>query len=133
LLSKDLETNNETSGKHAPTTVELLLEMVLCNPLLGSCNSSTTTMETGFFLCGPCQGVIWKTIGATQLVVSCQLIGSSAREAEKRWLCSSIDSELTELVESQPVKRRLGDWCEMATSPVVELREFCTGGCEDRT
>jgi hypothetical protein len=64
-----------------------------------------------------------KTIGATQLVVSCQLIGSSAREAEKRWLCSLVDSEL---IESQPVKRRHGGWCEMATSLVVELRWLCT-------
>jgi hypothetical protein len=37
-------------GKHAFTTVELLLETV--------------------FLCGPCRGVILKTIWATQLVVS---------------------------------------------------------------
>jgi hypothetical protein len=39
-------------------------------------------------------------------------------------------------VENQPVKRRLGGWCEMAASLGVscQLRvEFCTGGCEDRT
>jgi hypothetical protein len=55
LLGKDLETNNETTavamrrrGKHASTT-ELLLEMVLCNQLLGSYNSWTITMETGVF------------------------------------------------------------------------------------
>jgi hypothetical protein len=38
-------------------------------------------------------------------------------------------------VESQPVKRRLGGWCEMAASQGVscQLRVgFCTGGCEDR-
>jgi hypothetical protein len=71
---------------------------------------------------GPCKGVIRKTDRATQLV------------------------------ESQPVKRRLGGWCEMAASPGVSqltenlvessesavgscrLRvEFCTGGCEDTT
>jgi hypothetical protein len=56
LLGKDLETNNETTAiamqghsKHASTTMKLLLETVLCNPLLGSCNSWTATMETGVF------------------------------------------------------------------------------------
>jgi hypothetical protein len=46
LLGIDLETNNETTAvamqwhsKHASTTIELLLETVLCNPLLDSCNS----------------------------------------------------------------------------------------------
>jgi hypothetical protein len=66
--------------------MELLFKTVLCNPLLGSCNSWTTTMEMGVFLCGPCQGVILKT------------------------------AEVTQLVKSHPVKRRLGGWCEMATS-----------------
>jgi hypothetical protein len=43
LLSKALETNNKKTAvamqqrdKHASTTTELLLETVLCNPLLGS-------------------------------------------------------------------------------------------------
>jgi hypothetical protein len=56
LLGKDLETNNETTavamqwhGKHASTTIELLLEIVLCNPLLGSFNSWSTAMEMGLF------------------------------------------------------------------------------------
>jgi hypothetical protein len=56
LLGKDLETNNETTavaiqrrGKHASTTIVLLLETELCNPLLSSCNNCTTTMETGVF------------------------------------------------------------------------------------
>jgi hypothetical protein len=56
LLGKDLGTNNETTavtmqrfGKHASTTIELLLETVLCKPLLDSCNSWTTTMGTGMF------------------------------------------------------------------------------------
>jgi hypothetical protein len=35
-------------GKHSSTT-DLLLEMVLHNPKLGSCNSWTTTMETVVF------------------------------------------------------------------------------------
>jgi hypothetical protein len=46
LLGKDLEMNNEPTpvamqwhGKHTSTMIELLLEMVLCNALLGSCNS----------------------------------------------------------------------------------------------
>jgi hypothetical protein len=56
LLGKDLHTNNETTdvalqrrGKHASTTIELLFETVLCNLLLSSCNSWTTTMETEVF------------------------------------------------------------------------------------
>jgi hypothetical protein len=56
LLGKDIEANNETTapatqrrGKHASTMIKLLLETVLRNPLLGSCNSWTTTMETGLF------------------------------------------------------------------------------------
>jgi hypothetical protein len=46
LLGKDLETNNETTtvamqrgGKHASTTIELLLETVILYPLLSSRNS----------------------------------------------------------------------------------------------
>jgi hypothetical protein len=46
LLGKDLETDSETTAiamqqhsKHTSTTIELLLEMVLCNPLLGSYNN----------------------------------------------------------------------------------------------
>jgi hypothetical protein len=56
LLGKDLETNNEATavamhrrGKQASTTIKLLLEMVLCNPLLNSCSSWTATMETDVF------------------------------------------------------------------------------------
>jgi hypothetical protein len=54
LLGKDLKTNHETTAiamqvcsKHPSTTVELPLEW---NLLLGSCNSWTTTMETGVFV-----------------------------------------------------------------------------------
>jgi hypothetical protein len=55
LLGKYFETNNKTpvvmqrGGQHVPTITELLLKTVLCNLLLGSCNSLTTTMETGLF------------------------------------------------------------------------------------
>jgi hypothetical protein len=74
----------------------------LCNPFLnnGSINkfprkrdaqSSTVTVKRGCFLCGPCQGVKKKTKGTIQF--SCQLS-----------------------VESLPVKRRLGGWCEMTAS-----------------
>jgi hypothetical protein len=55
LLGKDLGTDEITAvamqqrGKHASTTIRLLLETVLCKPLLGSCNSWTTTMETWVF------------------------------------------------------------------------------------
>jgi hypothetical protein len=78
MLDEDLETNKERTaaamqrrGKHVSTAIELLLETVLCNPLLSSCNSWTTIMETGCVLCGSCQGIILKTTGETQLVVSC--------------------------------------------------------------
>jgi hypothetical protein len=36
-------------SKYASTTIQLLVETVLCNSLLGSCNSWTTTMETGVY------------------------------------------------------------------------------------
>jgi hypothetical protein len=56
LVDKGFETNNETTtvamqrrGKHSYTTVDILLETMLCNPLLGSCNSWTTTMEARMF------------------------------------------------------------------------------------
>jgi hypothetical protein len=56
LLGKYLGTNNETlavamqlRGKHATTTIEILLETVLRNPLLSSWNSWTTTTEMGVF------------------------------------------------------------------------------------
>jgi hypothetical protein len=52
MLGKDLEINDERTavamqhrGEHVSKIIELLLETVLCNPLLGSCNSWTTTME----------------------------------------------------------------------------------------
>jgi hypothetical protein len=50
------QVNNETTvvamhrrGNHASTTIELLLETVLCNPLLGSCNSWTNNGNEGCF------------------------------------------------------------------------------------
>jgi hypothetical protein len=57
ILDKDLETNNETTavtlqqiGKHASTTIELLLEMM--------------------FSFGPCKVVMKKRIGASSSVES---------------------------------------------------------------
>lgn len=56
MLGKDLETNKVTRAtamqqrsKHASIIIELLLKTVLCIPLVGSCNSWNTTMETGVF------------------------------------------------------------------------------------
>jgi hypothetical protein len=56
LLDKDLETDSETAAitkqqchKHTSTVIELLLEIVLCRPLLGSCDSWTTAVEAGAF------------------------------------------------------------------------------------
>jgi hypothetical protein len=73
LLDKDLETNNETTAvsmqrrsKRASTAIEWLLETMLCNPLLGSCNSWTTTMEIWVISVWYCGGVIL----STELVVS---------------------------------------------------------------
>jgi hypothetical protein len=76
LLGKNLKTKNETittvavqrRGKHGPVTMEILVETVLCNPLLGNCNSSATTMGKKVFLCGPCPGVILKTNGVIQSI-----------------------------------------------------------------
>jgi hypothetical protein len=55
LLGKDLETSNKTTaiamqqhGKHACMTIEVLLEMI-CNRLLGTCDSWTATLEKGVF------------------------------------------------------------------------------------
>jgi hypothetical protein len=39
----------EAAGKHASTRIELLLERVLCNPLLERCKSWNTAMVTGVF------------------------------------------------------------------------------------
>jgi hypothetical protein len=44
IARQNLETNNETTA-----VVKLMMETVLCKPLLGSCNCWTTTMETGVF------------------------------------------------------------------------------------
>jgi hypothetical protein len=56
VARQDLETNKWTTavgmqrrGIQDSTTIELLLETMLCNPLLDSCNSWATTMETGIF------------------------------------------------------------------------------------
>jgi hypothetical protein len=81
-------------GNHAPTTVDLLLETMLRNPLLGRCNSWTTTMETRVFS-------MWSLL----------------RSYHDNW---GRPSELS--VESQLVKRRLGGWFEMTASLGVELR-----------
>jgi hypothetical protein len=82
LLGKDLETNIEARaaamqrrGKHASTTIELLVETVF---------STRSVLR-----------IIRRIIGATQLSV-----------------------------ESQSVKRRLGGWCEMATSLGVTCKNF---------
>jgi hypothetical protein len=54
MLSKVLETNSETAvamqrrGKQVSTTIVTVIT-VLRNPLLSSCNSWTTTLETAVF------------------------------------------------------------------------------------
>jgi hypothetical protein len=92
--------------KHASTTIELLLETALCNPLLGSCNSWTTTMETTLFsmwfmlrryleekCCDPvsagsaCEGktrkLVWNGHQPGSYLVVSELRGSSILEAVK--------------------------------------------------
>jgi hypothetical protein len=76
-------------GKRAPTTIVLLLETMLWNPLLAAATVGIQEWNRKYFLCGPCRGVILETTVATQSI------------------------------ESQSVKRRLGGWCEMAASPAV--------------
>jgi hypothetical protein len=55
LIGKGLEADEATAvamqqhGKHASTIIELLLEMVLCNPFISNCNSWTKTIEMGVF------------------------------------------------------------------------------------
>jgi hypothetical protein len=55
VARQDLEKNETTAaallhrGKHAFTTIGLLLETVLRNPLLDRCNSWTAKLETDFF------------------------------------------------------------------------------------
>jgi hypothetical protein len=90
LLCKDFVTNNETTAvamqlgcKYASTTIDLLLEMVFCNPLLGSCGSWTTATEMGVFSMWSVTRSYLQDNWGTQL---------------------SFDRES---VESQPVKRRL--------------------------
>jgi hypothetical protein len=56
-------------GKNV-SILELLLETVLWNPLLAAATVGLQQLKRGCFLCGPCRGVILKTTGATQLVVS---------------------------------------------------------------
>jgi hypothetical protein len=86
---------------------ELLLETVLRNWSLGSCNSWTTTMETGgvFYVVRP------ENLSGRQL-------GRPRRLS----------------VESQPAKRRLGGWCEMAASlGVVQLSVDRECRCEEKS
>jgi hypothetical protein len=112
LLGKDLETHNEIKavaiqqhGKHASTPMELLLEMVLCNLLLGSCSNWTTTVEMGVF---------------------------SMWSVPRSW-----GNPFQLSVESQPVKRSLGRWCEIATSlgpshlRIGSWVELCEEGWEE--
>jgi hypothetical protein len=66
LLGKDLETNEtravamQQRGKHASTTIELLLETVLCNPLLGRCKKlDCNNGNGGAFYAVPTEDLSW--------------------------------------------------------------------------
>jgi hypothetical protein len=100
-------------GKHVSIKTELLLEAVF----------SIRSVKSGYKEENCCN----------QFSLGLAVHLSSAREAEKRWRYTR-SCQLS--VESQPVKRRLGIWYEMAASLGVscQLRiEFCTGGYEDTT
>jgi hypothetical protein len=86
---------------HCYTTIvrwAVISDPFLGNGLVNTFLQQRLRMQWGkrSYLCGPCRGVIKKRTEATSQL-------SSAREAEKRWHCSSVDS-----------------W-----------KEFCTGICED--
>jgi hypothetical protein len=79
-------------------------------------------METRvFFQCGPCRGVILKTFGTTQLVVSCRLRvefytkgcedRTRAREAEESPLLEAVAGE--RLMTQQAGKRLSGCCCNL--------------------
>jgi hypothetical protein len=114
LLGRGFEIDETTAfamqerGKHASTTIELLLETVSFNPLLGSCNNWPTTMEIGVF--------------SSWFVPRSYLEDNWGypRSCQFTW---------------KPVKRRLGGWCEMAASLGGSQlsEEFCLGCCEVRT
>jgi hypothetical protein len=71
-------------GKHASTTIQLLLETVLCNPLLGSCNSWAATMETGgVFYVVRAEEILKIEFRSCELRVQCS-VGS---RAVKRLVC----------------------------------------------
>jgi hypothetical protein len=61
--------------------------------------NTSTTIDGLCFLHGPCQGVVLKKTGLVQSV---------------QW--SSVLEAVKKRVESQPMKRRLGGWYEMAAS-----------------
>lgn len=96
--------------------------MMLCNPCLG--NSSVNmfpqeqickaTVEEECFLYGSCQEVITRTVAemAVQL--------SSARETGRDGAIIKMPVSCQQLLESQPVKSRLGCRCEMAASLAME-------------
>jgi cytochrome bd-type quinol oxidase subunit 1 len=73
-------------SKHTSTIIVVAVGNNVMQLFLSSCNSWITTMDTGVFS-------MW-----------------SMKRSYLEDNCSNP------LVESQPVKRRLGDWCEMAAS-----------------
>jgi hypothetical protein len=110
LLGKDLETDNETTaiamqqhGQHTSTTIELLLEMVLC--MLDSCNIWATTVEMGVFS-------IWS-------VPRSYLEDSWGDSVSWKSACEEKTSRLV-WNGHQPGS------CHLRVG-------FCMGGCEDRT
>jgi hypothetical protein len=131
LLGKDLESNNEITavamqqhGKHASTSIDLLLETVLCNPLLGSCNTWTTTIETGVF---SMLSVLWNYLEenrGTQLVVSCQLRVEfcTGGYEDRIWAHEVEESPLLEAVAREwLVKTKQGG---KGLASAVVIREF---------
>jgi hypothetical protein len=93
---------------------------------------TSATIEERRFLCGSCQNIISRVSHILELELS------TVQLSEVMWSSWLVSERVQLSVGSQPVKRRLGRWCEMATSLglpswVVSWQEFCMGSCDKRT
>jgi hypothetical protein len=87
---------------------------------VSAATDTNTTIEERCFPCGPCRDVISRTVWSNELVVgkSCQQFTWMKWRKVAGWWerveLSVVSCQLS--VGSQPVKWRLGDWCEMAAT-----------------
>jgi NAD-dependent dihydropyrimidine dehydrogenase PreA subunit len=90
----------------------------LCNPFLsnGLVNNTNATIEELCFPCGPCWDVVSKRVWNNKLVVGWSCLQFSWVELHEvaGWWVKEFNCQLS--VGHQPVKKRLGGQCEMATS-----------------